>query len=202
MKKFVAILWMFALAASTTILVSCSEDEDNIISTNGESSGEGDFIEITLDGKTYRHNVNKSVYQSTPIIDDGMKMTAYLSFDNFRDYGFTFSYGLSHYADQSRLLGCSVGNYPVTSYGPSDEDEPLMRNLEFDANLSSNVMGRNWVPTGEGTHTVTSIKAAKDDVVIEGTFNITMCGGWDESLEERRVSGKYRMTVDCYKTSI
>lgn len=181
-QKFFTSIVVVLLSALT--FSSCSSDEDE--------GGSGDFIEVTLDGKTYRHNVY-GIYAEISL-DDDMLMT-YSTEDIFYDDGFQFFYGIFHHENQNKLLSCSIGDYGISEYSIYENNA---RNLDFTASLELN-SGDAWWESESGKHTVTSIKAVEDGVQIEGTFNITMYG---DEYGEREVKGKYRMTVGGYKTSL
>ena len=175
---------LFFILLGVLTFSSCSNDEDE--------GGSGDFIEVTLDGKTYRHNVY-GIYAEVSL-DDDMLMT-YSTEDVFYDDGFQFFYGIFHYENQNKLLSCSKGDYVISEYSIYENNA---RNLDFTASLEFN-SGDAWWESESGKHTVTSIKAVENGVQIEGTFNITMYGN---ANDEREVKGRYRMTVGGYKTSL
>ena len=77
--------------------ISCGGDDDNE-ETGGSSSN--DYIEITLNGKTYRDNIKLWSYvQIDPVGKDaeGNPLTAtYDMEDHFEKYGFSFLFGIVH----------------------------------------------------------------------------------------------------------
>ena len=89
-QKFFTSIVVVLLSALT--FTSCSSDDEG---------GSGDFIEVTIDGKTYRHNVY-GIYAEVTLGDD-MLMT-YSTEDVFYDDGFQFFYGIFHHENQSKLL--------------------------------------------------------------------------------------------------
>lgn len=180
-QKFFTSIVVVLLSALT--FTSCSSDDEG---------GSGDFIEVTIDGKTYRHNVY-GIYAEVTLGDD-MLMT-YSTEDVFYDDGFQFFYGIFHHENQSKLLKCSTGDYGISEYSIYEDNA---RNLDFSASLELNE-GDAWWEAESGKHTVTSIKAVENGVQIEGVFNISMYG--DEN-GYRDVKGKYRMTVGGYTTSL
>lgn len=182
-KNFFSVLVCVLL--STLTFTSCSDDDEEV-------SGNGDFIEVTFDGKTYRHDVY-GIYVQVDLEDD-MLMTNSTE-DVFYDDGFQFFYSIFHYEDLNKLLKSSTGNYGISEYSVYERNA---RNLDFTASLESNA-GDAWWVAESGTHKVTSIKAVEEGVQIEGSFDIMMYG--DEN-GERKVSGKYRMTVGGFETSL
>ena len=178
MKRYLSVL--LGVLFSTLFFASCSDDDDD--------SGSGDFIEVTIDGKTYRHNVYGFYTQWT--IDSELVATI-CSEDVFYDDGFEFLYGIYHYEDLNKLLKCSTGQYGI---GIGDDGD----NLDFTADLEYN-SGNDWWQAESGTHTVTSIKKVSGGAQIEGSFKVSM---YSDDSGYKEVSGKYRMTVDGYDTSL
>ena len=182
-KNYFSALVCVLLSTLAFTFASCSDDEDE---------GGGDFIEVTIDGKTYRHHV-VGIYAEVPVGDE-MLMT-YSTEDVFYDDGFEFFYGIFHYENQNALLDCSTGSYGISDYSIYESNA---RNLDFTASLELNA-GDAWWEAESGKHTVTSIKAVENGVQVEGNFDIIM---YSDENGERRVSGKYRMTVGGYTTSL
>ena len=182
MKRYLSVL--LGVLFSTLFFASCSSDDDD--------SGNGDFIEVTIDGKTYRHNVY-GFYAQVPIEDD-LVMTASTE-DIFYDDGFQFFYDITHYEDMNKLLSCSTGNYGISNYSIYNQNA---NNLDFGAQLEYN-SGNDWWQAESGTHTVTSIKRTSDGAQIEGSFKVSM---YSDDSGYKEVSGKYRMTVYGYDTSL
>lgn len=180
MIKKLLVYFVVALFSSFA-LSSCSNEDDGF-------TGNGDFIEVKIDGKTYRHEVY-GVYAEISM-DNDMLLT-YSTENVFYDDGFQFFYGIFHHENRDKMLESSVGSYGVSDYNAYNNKA---NNLDFMASLELN-SGDAWWDSESGSHQVTSIKAVEDGVEVEGTFNLTMYG---DEYGERKVSGKYRMTVGGY----
>lgn len=182
LKRYFTML--VSVLLSTLTFTACGDDD--------EGTGSSDFIEITLDGKTYTKSVWGIYAQFS--IDDDLCVT-YSTEDIFYDYGFEFFYGLTHYEKESKLLECAPGTYGVLKNYIEDNGE----NLDLTASLEYNEDDSYYEPES-GTHKVTSIKKVEYNdayaVQVEGTFSLNMVE--QDTGETKNIKGKYRMTVDGY----
>lgn len=193
MRKFIDFLSITLLAIMPFALASCSDDDDN--------SGEGktDYLEITLNGKTYRENIPMFGYvffEGSETDSKGKLITlTFVTLDGFSDkYGFKILPGISHYTKKSDLLSSSPGTYPHHSdfgnitQGPLDcENFTLVSDLEI-------ISSGEFYELVKGTNNVKSIKDVGDGVQVEGTFTGTYeCESNNRQCE---IKGKYRMTLN------
>lgn len=187
MKKLHSILMLLpTIMLIALAFISCGGDDDNE-ETGGSSSN--DYIEITLNGKTYRDNIKLWSYvQIDPVGKDaeGNPLTAtYDMEDHFEKYGFSFLFGIVHYSKINDLLASKPGTYHCTKDLFEDD---YYSNLTFWSKLTIDYNEYEWV---EGTHKVNSIKEVNGHVQIEGTFTSTFWSG----IESSNVEGRYRVTI-------
>ena len=158
--------------------IACGGDDDN-----GGSNSSGDFIEVTIDGKTY-HKEMYGIYGQATLGKNGMVLTGTME-DLFDDEGFRFFMGLTHSEKKENLLSSPLGNYRVVDdLRVYNEPDNLSLYPQYDEN-------KHNYKLGNGSHQVTSIKQTKNGVQVCGTFNITMYYHDDSVL----IKGKYAMTV-------
>lgn len=174
--------WMIALMAvlGTWCLTSCSDNE--------EGGGGRDFIEVTIDGKTYKEDVY-GIYAMTPVTDD--LVLCYSTEDVFEDKGFSFYYGMLMPESEEGILNSSTGTYR-TVYDFTDDD---VRNFDFTIDLEYYDIDEYYY-VASGTHKVTSIHKVDGGVQIEGTFEAKLEENF--SYKEKTVKGKYRLTTEAY----
>ena len=187
-------LAMLTLALSVGF-VACSSDDDEKDAIYDEIT-KGDYLEVTIDGKTYRGAV-PSFYPELEV-DYGLVCSQNTAVDNFEK--FEANHVLFHYDDPSRLLECKPGNYDVVRYDLYGYDAPDYKN--FDLALTYSTSYTDNFESMSGTNKVTSIKKSKDGVVVEGTFDAEMSNAYyadrEDGVRTIRMKGKYRMTVLSY----
>ena len=180
------------LGVASLGFAGCSDSEDGNES-NGSLSG--DFIEVTINGKTYRHNV-LGIYSAIPSEKEGV-WCYFSTEDVFDNDGFNVFYSLNCYEDLNRLLQCPTGNYGVvTTEEWVDEADNLSFSLDYEDE-------DDYYEIKSGSHRVTSIKPAKvktpygtsEAVQIEGTFDLTMTAEYYTSDSQCKIKGKYRMSI-------
>ena len=162
------------------------DDIASIIFKESDNST-SDFLNFTLDGKTYSAKV-KYYAQVAPIDKDenGKSLTyTYGIEDLFNIEGFLFRLGLIHFSWKSDLLASPIGTY-YCSERPHSGD--YKHNLTLCPNLKLNFNTYKW---SSGTHEVKSIKEVNGKVQIEGDFTSTFYYDGDS----RTVEGNYRMTI-------
>lgn len=167
---------------STWFFTSCSSDDN-------DDAG-GDFIEISFNGKTYRKNVY-GIYAQFPI-GENLSVT-YATEDVFEDEGFGFFYGITLPEREEDIMDLSTGSYGVTEDYTYGSDKNV---LDFSADLEF-YDSDEYYYTSRGSHKVTSIRNVDGMIQIEGTFDIVM--EENNSYEEMKVKGKYRITAESYE---
>ena len=158
---------------------SCSDDE-------GGNGGQ-DFIEVTIDGKTYQKNVF-GIYSMVPVDDD--LVVCYSTEDVFEDKGFGLFYGIVMPESEEDILDSSTGNYRAV-YNFRDD----VKNFDFTLDLEYYDRDEYYY-VQSGKHKVTSIRKVDEGVQIEGTFDVVLEENY--SSEEKSVKGKYRITTEAY----
>lgn len=189
MKKLYFKLLSIIFIAAAISFVSCSKDDDSV------SNIEGDYIEVTINGKTYRHSV-LGIYATWPTDIDGV-LCYYSTEETFDSDGFDVFYGLYCYEDIDRLLRCSTGSYDIVT---TNENFREAENLSFILDYAND---ENYYEIKSGSHRVTSIKPTKvktlngssDAVQVEGTFDLIMTAENYTSDKQCKISGKYRMSI-------
>ena len=179
MKKLYSTIMLLAMMVTALSFTACGDDEEE---ENGSSSST-DFIEVTVNGKTYRENIF-GVYTQFQLGDEDMVFTGLVE-DLFYEEGFSLFLGLTHSEKKDKLLSCSPGSYGVSKkIGFDDEPDNLCLYPQFE-------MHRDIYHLVRGSHQVTSIRKTKKGVQVCGNFSITM------SCDDEKVTlkGKYGMTV-------
>ena len=173
--------WMIAVMAilGTMGFTSCSSDE-------GGNGGQ-DFIEVTIDGKTYREDVY-GIYSLIRTKND--LVVCYSTEDVFSDRGLGVFYGLTMPESEEEILDSSTGSYRAVEDFRGD-----VRNFDFTLDLEYYDTD-DYFYVLDGKHKVTSIRKVDGGVQIEGTFDLVMEN--DYSYEEKSVKGKYRITTEAY----
>ena len=154
------------------------DDGDETGGVNGT-----DFIELTIDSKTYHKNLF-GIYSQVPVGQDDLVLTGTTE-DVFYDEGFSFFLGLIHSENKDKLLSSSLGNYSVkdnTIY--NDTSENLCLFTIFEKN-------RHEYDLKSGSHRVTSIKQTEKGIRVSGTFTVTKTYDDDTVI----IIGKYALTV-------
>ena len=182
MKKLYSSIMLLAMMVAALSLTACGGDDDEDEINNGTSSS-GDFIEVTIDGKTY-HKKMIGIYSIIKLGKSDMVLTGTTE-NVFADDGFEFFLGFTHSEKKEKLLSSPLGTYSVgDKLGFDDEPE----NLCFFPNYSRN---RNHYKLSSGSHQVTLIKETNNGVQVCGTFKVKMYYGNESVL----ISGKYGVTV-------
>ena len=172
---------LLAMMVAALGLTACGDDDDDEI-INGISSS-GDFIELTIDGKTY-HKELLGIYSELEVGENDMVITGTTE-NVFDDEGFNFFMALAHTEDKQKLLSSPIGTYSVSNkVGYYDDAEYFCIFPDYERN-------RNYYNLRNGSHQVTSIKQTKNGIQVCGAFKITMY--YDN--ESVSISGKYGITV-------
>lgn len=166
-------------------VTSCTDDDDN----NGGSANSG-YIEVTLNGKTYKESSNSLFYeQVAPVGTDSDDKPLTLTYDgqkHFADDGFAFFFGMVHYSRKEDLLASKTGEYRCAE---KIYQKDFLNNLTFvPDDLTIDYKEYEWE---SGTHKVTSIKEVNGNVQIEGSFVLT----YNVDDEDLIVKGKYKMII-------
>ncbi len=200
MKKFIsyfAVVLCFVVSFS-----SCNtEDSNGKEGLNDFDVNEG-YIEVTIDGKTYKETVyDLSFLPYFPIEEWGKESLSGYYGDFDREHGFELTWSFICYKDARKLLDCSIGEYPYecaneysNSYGEDGNDENFPKNLSFhiceyedpNRDFSCELHDRN-----NGSHQVTSIKKKGENIIVEGTFDATL------GDNELNIKGKYLFITSC-----
>ena len=185
MKKLYSTIMLLAMMVAALSFTACGSD-DGGNGNGGSGSGfyTGDFIELTIDGKTYKKNLI-GIYTEIELSSfgyEGLTLTSTTE-DVFCDEGFRFFMGLSHYSSSSKLLSSSTGSYNVHTKSNNDSSN-LCLFVQFQKNSID-------YDAESGTHKVTSIKQVSNGVQVSGTFNITL----KRNSNTKMIEGKYTMTL-------
>ena len=186
MKKLYSTMMMLAMMVAALSFTACGGDDDEL----GESTPiSGDYIRVTLDGKTYSDRILDWHYaQIDPVGRDGDNKPLTCTYDmcdHFDDYGFKFLFGVVHYSRKNDLLASSPGTYGC-SKGTLNKD--FYRNLTFSSILEIDYDEYTWV---NGTHQVKSIKEVNGGVQLEGSFTSI----FELEIRSKTVKGDYRITI-------
>lgn len=195
MKKFIYFLVAVMCSALSCTLVACNDDDD----TGGTSSSSSDFLEVTLNGRTYTETIpfwGYVILEGTESDSEGNRISlTNVAIDTFADkYGFSFLPSIAHFSSKEKLMSAKTGSYPhQDSFGNLLHGEFYCENFTF---VSDVEIGDDYYGLVSGTHQVVSIKDVEDKVQIEGTFTGTYrCERKNTDCE---VQGKYRLTLDVY----
>ncbi len=175
--------------AAVSVTACGGDDDEGEIGGGGGSAITGDFIRVTLDGKTYSDKILDWHYaQSDPVgkDSDNKPLTlTYDMYDHFEKDGFTFMFGIVHFSRLNELLACSPG-----TYGCSKDllSEDFYNNLTFSSTLDIDYEEYTWV---SGTHQVKSIKEVNGKVQVEGSFTST----FELDGRTKNVKGDYRISI-------
>ena len=186
-RRFFTVLLAVALCCS---FAACGDDDDN---DGGGHNGlfSGDYLEVTIKGKTQRVKV-PSIYTDIEL-DHGYMYTKNISYDLFK--GYDVVQGLVHYGDYDRLEKCKPSKYDVTEVGLDLMD---FKGKNFDLDLVYETPSGDYFESVGGTNIVKSITRDEYGVVVEGEFDAMMSNeGYCDPGDERtfRMPGKYRMSL-------
>jgi len=166
-----------------------NDNDNNNQGSNDDFSMSGDFIKITMDGKTYSDKIVDWYYaQIDPVGRDANNKPLTFTYDmrdHFDDYGFSFMFGVVHYSRKNDLLASSVGTYGCAESILSDD---YYKNLTFWSTLEIDYDEYTW---NSGTHEVKSIKEVDGRVQLEGIFT----SNFSFNGSSRTVKGSYRITI-------
>lgn len=196
MKKFNFCLVMVLLAFLPLVLTSCNGDDDDF-----ESS---DYIEVTLNGKTYKETIPVFGYvflDGTETDSKGRRITlTNVALDAFDKYGFSFMPSIGHFSKKSDLLAAKTGEFLHKSdFGNILEGEFKVENFTLVTDLEI-FDDDTFYELMDGKHYVNSIKeVGSEEVQIEGTFSGTYyCSDNDKECE---IQGKYKMTLNVHNSN-
>lgn len=194
MKKFIYFLFVMMCVAAPFALVSCSDDDDE---GGGTSAGSSDYLEVTLDGKTYMEDIPAWGYvylDGTETDSEGNRVSIVnVVIDSFGDqYGFSFLPSIAYYSMKDKLMTAEPGAYlHKNRFGNIWDGEYYCENFTM---VSDVEIGTSYYELVSGTHQIRSVRSVGNEVQIEGTFDgVYKC---DKSQSQCEVQGKYRMTLD------
>lgn len=176
------------LCLSSILFTGCGNDNDE---GNGESE-KADYIEVTINGKTFRESVPNYLYAVTGTDTNGLDIS-FSTVDCFMKKGLGFScfYGLVHSTRYTDLANAELGTYNVVN--------DINNNVKlFDFFIDYDNIGDDKCYESEsGTNIITSIIPQQENnaVIVEGRFDAKMLE--INSYESFRMKGKYRITVFC-----
>lgn len=190
MKKFFSFFTLMVMSVFMVMgISSCSSDDDEEDGIGTETPISGDYIRITLDGKTYSDKILDWYYiQVDPVGRDSNNKSLTLTGDmrdHFEDYGFSFMFGVVHFSKMNELLASSPGTYGCSKDMLRDD---YYRNLTFTATLDIDYDEYEWV---SGTHQVKSIKEVGGKVQLVGSFT----SKFELDGNIKTVKGDYRITI-------
>lgn len=145
-----------------------------------------DFLEVTINGQTYRKNL-LGIYTGITMGNyDGVELyTTSLIEDAFsEEYNFKLFLGLCHYSDIYKTLDCPTGNYNVLT------SEYEIANFCLDVLYQAS--GKNYMKIQSGTHKVTLIRRVGKNVQVCGEYSVVVKTNNNETAQ---LSGKYAMTL-------
>ena len=184
MKKVYSTIMMLTMMVAALSFTACGDDEDD-----DNPNGGGDYIQVTLDGKTYSDKIlNWHYAQVDPVGEDenGKPLTfTYDMYEHFEDDGFSFMFGVVHYSRNADLLASPTGNYGCAKDILSDD---FYKNLTFSPSLDIDYHEYEWK---SGTHQVKSIKEVNGKVQLEAEFT----SKFEYKGNNKTVKGKYRITI-------
>lgn len=185
-SKSVERLLMVLLCISSVFLAGCSNDDDE----ENDAIGNTDYIEVTVNGKTYRESVPNFLYATIGTDTEGLDLS-YSTVDCFSKKGFSCFYGLVHATHFNDLAKAKPGTYNVT-----DEISNNVELFDFSIFYEKGDNGEHYDAVS-GTNHVTSVtpQQENDAVIIEGYFDAKM--EEMDSYESFRMKGKYRITIFC-----
>ena len=177
MKIISNLLAMFIFTASVLFFVSCN---DGNAGGKKEKSGIGEFIEVTIDGKTTKKSITNTFVSSS----GEWSFIQISSIDNIY-------LSLSYYRNLTNTASISPGNYRLS---PSSDVQI------FDLYMDVYDENYNVIRCVDGTHTVTSVKQSSKAVWEDGNFTseetVLVEGNFNASLKNGSViSGKYRISL-------
>ena len=185
MKKLYSTIMMLAMMVAALSFTACGDDDDD----DGGSSTTGDYLRVTLDGKTYSDKIlNWDYAQIDPVgRDDNNKPLTYTydMCDHFDKEGFSFMFGVVHFSRKDDLLACSPGTYSCSKDILSDD---FYKNFTFSASLDIDYDEYDWV---SGTHKIKTIKEVNGKVQLEGSFTSV----FELNGNSKTVTGDYRITI-------
>lgn len=189
MKKIHSTIMMLAMMVAALSLTACGGDDDEEDGGGNIIPISGDFIRVTLDGKTYSANILDWHYaQIDPVGRDSNDKPLTFTYDmcdHFDDDGFSFMFGVVHFSRKNELLASSPGTYGCSKDILSDD---YYRNLTFCSTLEIDYDEYKWV---SGTHNVKSIKEVNGEVQLEGSFT----SNFELNGNTKKVKGDYRISI-------
>lgn len=188
MKKVYSTIMMLAMMVAALSLTACGGDDDE--DGGGDAiSTSGDYIRVTLDGKTYSDNILDWHYaQIDPVgrdKNDKPLTFTYDMCDHFDNNGFSFMFGVVHFSRTNELLASSPGTYGCAK---DILDSNFYNNLTFSSVLEIDYDEYDWV---SGTHNVKSIKKVNGEVQLEGSFT----SNFELNGNIKKVKGDYRISI-------
>ena len=138
--------------------------------------GKDDFIEVTVDGKTYK--------ESIPFVANyGMYDLSWYQYNGDRvSFEFTYAMNLNKTASMPTGSYRLFGRHGNNDLGDNVFDLWVAVHDKYEENI-------RYVKNGSGSNTVTSVEMKDDEVIVKGKF-----GGKLEDGSE--ISGKYKLTLD------
>lgn len=186
MKKFLLFSLLPALLLGCLSFVACGGDDDD---SGGSGSSSKDYIELTVNGKTYKKTVNLyGLVKSFGYDADGIQLQyTYIIEDIFSKEDFDFGYGLLHFSNKEKLLACKSGTYACDDYNKTWNKNKPSSNLTFYPQFEPE---DDVCRMASGTHQVTSITQVGSKVRVNGKFTAVFEG--DETYQ---LKGQYQITI-------
>lgn len=193
MKKLYSTMMMLAMMVAALSFTACGGSDDDENEDGGVDGGgmpvSGDYIRITLDGKSYSDKILDWHYlQVDPVGKDSNNKPLTFTYDmrdHFDNNGFSFLFGVVHFSRMNELLASSPGVYGCSKDMLSED---YYRNLTFWSSLEIDYDEYTWV---SGTHQVKSIHEVNGRVQIEGSFT----SNFELDGKRKNVKGDYRITI-------
>ena len=177
------------------VLPSCNEEDNPIDETS-------DYLEVTLNGKTYREKIPNwgySYFDATDKDSSGKPISVNnVIVDLYEKYGFSFFPMIAYYSKKTDLMAAKPGKYLHTNNIWKTGGVSTCENFTLATDLEIFEYGTYYELTS-GTHQVNSIKEIGDNVQIEGVFDgVYKC---DENNDKRSIQGKYRITLHTHNSN-
>ena len=188
---------MLAMMVAALSYTACSSDDD------GDDDGnDNEYIEITINGKTYMDAETATYYISFPeLVKDGKEFLLYgIMSDPIKisDYDAAHLSVIAGYTskDFHSVYPKSTGTYDIITYDNSSHTE-IPENVGMV--ITGGNMKRRTVTSGslkitkvaKVNYPTAKIMYGRDGYATEGTFSFILTDNWDGN--EREISGKFRL---------
>lgn len=181
------ILVCLCISILTLFLSGCSSDADSPCV---------DFIEILINGKSYKNNIyhGGTGFSGLTGCEDKSLHAAYLS--SFEDSSFAFVSYILYFENDSDFKNSKSGKYEII------EDLSTFCNLNLVVSFEDKIQSQSYFQLmSGGINTITSIKKGKStstkvDYIISGNFSSSFK---NRSNTIKIINGKYQITVPILK---